>query len=742
MRIEPGVRLGRYTIIDLLAAGGMGEVYRATDQQLHRDVAIKVLPPHLLDDKPSLERFRREARAVAALSHPNILSIFDFGSEDGVQYAVTELLEGETLRARMQRERLAPRDALALLAEVAEGVAAAHARGIIHRDLKPENIFLTTSGRVKVLDFGLARSATGIFAARSPHAQTEIMPTEPGMVLGTIGYLAPEQITVRGTSPATDVFALGCVLFEMMSGHVPFERESSAQSMVALLHDPTPHLQVTGDALLRDIDALVQRCLEKSPEDRPRDAGELATELRALHGGERLSRRFQALQRKRVAPKLAAIAIALVVVASVAAWFVNANRQLDNGYDVRASDVRGDRETKRLLALALRADAEGNRPKAIQLLEEAGRRKSPTAFPPAFLSSFLDAAGNTKLADYWGREAMRRLDGASAYESLLARYLAEPSSNSSRELALAKSALDLRPGAWRLRLAAAHIYLAHRDREAARRELQQIDVRKPDDRRLMLVLADRASLGDADGAERDLRESALMRRPAFLHYTQARIAWSRGDTKRAAALFDRAAEDATSEGLGGMEAESTELAGMAWLRLGDWNEAQRRFARSAERARASGNELRAFSGTTLAAYAAYRGGDADERDRKYAQAAGIAPPAIGRCALRLLAMRTQSALWQSWPIDDLAREPALAPVLSLIRAREAALRGEADLARRELRRARVEGIDTSEVREEAELLADELGLASQLLPPDPPYPNILRWVAVFDLEARRRERLR
>jgi serine/threonine protein kinase len=710
----------------------MGEVYRAEDAQLHRDVAIKVLPTHLENDRVSLERFFREARAVAALSHPNILAIFDFGSENGVHYAVTELLEGENLRARLGRERLSLREAVQMTLEIADGVAAAHARGIVHRDLKPENIFITREGRVKVLDFGLARSAVPTSTAGS--GMTEMLPTEPGIVIGTLGYLAPEQLELRSPTPATDVFALGCMLFEMLSGALPFERASQAHSMVAVLRDPPPPLKLTGDPLARDLDALVQRCLEKDQQVRVRNAGELASELRGLLAGERLSRNLRPPVLHRSNLRLLAIAaVALVTLSSLAgAFYFLRDTQLDNGYDLRDSDVRGDAQTKRLLGLALRADAEGNRPKAMELLEEAWRRPSATPFPPAFLSSFSDAAGNLERSTYWATEANKRLRGASAYESLLARYLAVPSSNSQQELALAKSALDLRPDAWRLRLAAAHIYLSHRDREAARRELQQIDVRKPDDRRLMFVLADRASLGDVDGAERDLRRSRLVKSPPLLHYTEARMAWSRGDMKQATALFDRAADDATNEGLGSIEVEARELAGLGLLRRGEWAEAQRRFAMSGPRARQLGLTYRAFTSAALAAYAAHRAGDAEERDRKLLDAASIASGEPPPPSLRLLAIRMKSPVWTSWKSEELARAAS-----SLVHARELWAAGDADNARRELRRARAEGIDTSELREEAELLAAELGAPSQLLPADPPYPNILRYLAIFDLESRR-----
>jgi hypothetical protein len=719
--LDPGTRLGPYTIVELVAVGGMGEVYRAEDGRLDRDVAIKVLPAHLSADRASLDRFQREARAVASLSHPNILAIFDYGEENGVQYAVTEMLEGETLRMRLARGRMSSKEALGVMLEIADGVAAAHARGIVHRDLKPENIFITSGGRVKVLDFGLARGGTGAFAARRPSAQTAALPTEPGLVLGTIGYLAPEQVDARTPTPPTDVFALGCMLFEMIAGTVPFAGSSNAHAMVSVLHDDPPHLEDS------QVDAIVQRCLEKSPHERFENAGELAQMIRGLWSGEAIP----PLSKRRLrAPYSNVALIALVVLMiATAAFFVlrHRNRLLDHGYDLRASDVRGDAETTRLFELALRADAEGNRPKAIELLEEAWRRSSKTALPAAFLSSFHDASGNDEISRDWASKALQRLDGASPYESLLVRYLVEPSDYSTQELALAKSTLELRPEAWRLRLGAAHIHLGHRERDAARRELQQIEPSKPDDRRLMLVLADRASLGDIDAAERDLRASRLVRRPPIYHYTEARIAWSRGNALRAMQLFDRAATEAAAEGLAPLEIESRQLAGVAALQLLRWEDAQQRLATCGVRARQASLEHRVFESAAYSAYAAHRSGDSEERDHRLREAAALKPPLEPFIALRLLAMRMGSAEWKNWSVVGAERETLL-----LIQAREAALDGDPERARLLLRRARAEGIERAEHREEAELLAAELGLPSTLLPPDPPYPNALRYLAIFD----------
>src|SRR5213594_488017 len=214
MPLPIATRLGPYEIIAPIGAGGMGEVYRARDPRLGRDVAIKVLPEHLSHDPQALARFEREARAVAALSHPNILAIFDLGTEQGMSYSVTELLEGETLRARIKRGSLPWRKAVEIGAALADGLAAAHSKGIIHRDLKPDNIFLTADARVKILDFGVARYRPAESAGEETLTQAV---TQEGTVMGTIGYMSPEQLRGTAVNPASDLFSLGCVLFEMLA---------------------------------------------------------------------------------------------------------------------------------------------------------------------------------------------------------------------------------------------------------------------------------------------------------------------------------------------------------------------------------------------------------------------------------------------------------------------------------------------------------------------------------------------
>src|SRR5258708_3892809 len=241
MPLSAGARLGPYEILAPLGAGGMGEVYRARDPRLNREVAIKVLPERLAGDPQALARFESEAKAVAALSHPNILAIHDFGSDQGVSYAVTELLEGETLRSQLGRAALPWRKAVEIGIAIADGLAAAHAKGIIHRDLKPENLFLTSDGRVKILDFGLAR-----WAPSSPSGPEAPTLTQEGVVLGTAGYMSPEQVRGTAADARSDIFSLGCVLYEMVAGRRAFSRETTAQTVAAILEGQPAELAAPG----------------------------------------------------------------------------------------------------------------------------------------------------------------------------------------------------------------------------------------------------------------------------------------------------------------------------------------------------------------------------------------------------------------------------------------------------------------------------------------------------------------
>ncbi len=257
----------------------MGEVYRAHDPRLERYVAVKILPERLARDPQALARFERESKAVAALSHPNILSIYDVGREQGITYAVTELLHGETLRSRLRRGALPWRQTAEIGAAIADGLSAAHLKGIIHRDVKPENIFLTADGRVKVLDFGLARWRPATPEKDATSAPTE---TEAGAVMGTVGYMSPEQVRGAGAEAPSDIFALGCVLYEMIAGRRAFARETPAQTMTEILEQQPPPLAEAGHPVPKELDRIISRCLEKNAAGRSQSARDLSFALKDL----------------------------------------------------------------------------------------------------------------------------------------------------------------------------------------------------------------------------------------------------------------------------------------------------------------------------------------------------------------------------------------------------------------------------------------------------------------------------
>jgi Tol biopolymer transport system component len=287
--VSPGTYLGPYQIVALLGAGGMGEVYRARDTRLGRDVAIKVLPAQFASDPERLNRFEQEARATAALNHSNIVALYDVGTHEGNPYLVTELLEGETLRERLHGASLAPRKAVELAIQIARGLAAAHAKDIVHRDLKPENVFITTDGAVKILDFGLAKLRPERVGAVTPapgDVTTALSGTTPGMVLGTTGYMSPEQVRGEAADQRTDIFAFGVVLYEMISGKKAFARDSVADTLSAILEQEPPDLSAIGHPVAPAVDRIVRRCLEKRPEDRFHSAHDLALALEAASTGE------------------------------------------------------------------------------------------------------------------------------------------------------------------------------------------------------------------------------------------------------------------------------------------------------------------------------------------------------------------------------------------------------------------------------------------------------------------------
>ena len=286
MALTSGTKLGPYEILAPLGAGGMGEVYRTRDTRLGREVALKVLPESFSRDADRLRRFEQEARAVAALNHPNILAIHDIGEQGGSPFIVSELLEGTSLRAELEHGPLPPRKASDYAAQIAQGLAAAHDKGIVHRDLKPENIFLTKEGRVKILDFGLAKLAPSPRGAKNESDGLTLTssPTEAGMVMGTAGYMAPEQVRGSAVDSRTDIFAFGAVLYEMISGKRAFRRDTAAETMTAILKEDPPELSNMDHPVSPGLERIVRRCLEKQPEQRFQSAKDLAFALEALSG--------------------------------------------------------------------------------------------------------------------------------------------------------------------------------------------------------------------------------------------------------------------------------------------------------------------------------------------------------------------------------------------------------------------------------------------------------------------------
>jgi serine/threonine protein kinase/Tol biopolymer transport system component len=277
--LAAGSRLGPYEILGQIGAGGMGEVYRARDPRLGRDVAIKVLPASLSSDSDRLKRFEQEAKAAGILNHPNITVVYDIGSHDGAPYVVQELLEGETLRSELAGGRFAPRKAIDCAIQIAQGLAAAHEKGIVHRDLKPENLFVTRDGRVKILDFGLAKLTQVDGSGSTSRLPTA---TEPGIVMGTLGYMSPEQVKGATADGRSDIFALGAVLYEMLSGRRAFEGGSTGEAMAAILKEDPPDLSQTNRNVSPGLERLVRHCLEKNPERRFQSSRDLAYDLETI----------------------------------------------------------------------------------------------------------------------------------------------------------------------------------------------------------------------------------------------------------------------------------------------------------------------------------------------------------------------------------------------------------------------------------------------------------------------------
>jgi TolB-like protein/tetratricopeptide (TPR) repeat protein len=284
MTLAAGTRLGPYEILSSLGAGGMGEVYRARDAKLDRDVAIKVLPESVAADPDALTRFELEARAVAALSNPHILAIYDFGTHEGISYAVTELLEGETLRSKLDAGPIPQRQAIDYGVQIAKGLWAAHEKGVIHRDLKPENIFIARDDHLKILDFGLAKRVEAVSPSDETSVPTASAHTEPGTVMGTMGYMSPEQVRGLPVDHRSDIFSFGAILYELLSGNRAFNRPTASDTMAAVLRDEPPELLESGRNVSFVLDQIVRHCLEKERRSRFQSARDIVFALSGASG--------------------------------------------------------------------------------------------------------------------------------------------------------------------------------------------------------------------------------------------------------------------------------------------------------------------------------------------------------------------------------------------------------------------------------------------------------------------------
>ena len=327
MALAAGANVDGYEVLGLLGAGGMGEVYRARDPVLKRDVAIKVLPAFVAKDPDRLWRFEQEAQAAAALNHPNILAIYRFGVFEGAPYLVSELLVGETLRQQLRHGPISLRKAIDLGVQIAYGLAAAHDKGIVHRDLKPENLFVTKEGRIKILDFGLAK-LTQPEADKDESAPTQTYQTDPGSRMGTAGYMSPEMVRGKLVDHRADIFAFGAVLYEMLTGKRAFQHSTSAETMTAILHEDPPSVSLIARNAPPGLQRVVHRCLEKNAERRFQSSSDLAFALEALsESGISSPSALQGPEQRRRRKALAwGIGLAAMVAATIATYYFVASR--------------------------------------------------------------------------------------------------------------------------------------------------------------------------------------------------------------------------------------------------------------------------------------------------------------------------------------------------------------------------------------------------------------------------------
>ena len=325
MTLNSGTKLGPYEIVSSLGAGGMGEVYRARDPRLKREVAIKVLPQSLSLDRDRLRRFEQEALATAALNHPNILAVFDIGTDENSPYVVSELLEGETLRDRLRSGSIPVRKTLDYALQIAHGLAAAHEKGIIHRDLKPENLFLTKDGRVKILDFGLAK-LTQTESGGHTSLPTLTHATELGTVMGTAGYMSPEQVRGVAVDARSDIFSFGVILYEMLSGKRAFHRETAADTMSAILKEDPPDLSETNRNISPVLERILQHCLEKNPEQRFHSARDVAFDLESVSNQSGSASRLRTVTDQRRSYWKQAVLALTVVLALAGTYYAARNK--------------------------------------------------------------------------------------------------------------------------------------------------------------------------------------------------------------------------------------------------------------------------------------------------------------------------------------------------------------------------------------------------------------------------------
>ena len=337
MPLTAGTLLGPYEILAPLGAGGMGEVYKARDTRLDRFVAVKVLPEHLAQNPEAMARFEREAKAVAALSHPNIMGIFDFSSQQGTAFVVMELLEGQSLRELLGQGPVGPRRATELAIQMAQGLAAAHAKGVVHRDLKPENLWITLDGRLKILDFGLAKQVSPLGSASGAPLQTEVLSrgnaTEQGMILGTLGYMSPEQVRGEAVDGRADIFGFGAVLFELLTGRKAFARATPADTLSAILKEDLPEVDGLSRPIPPGLRRILDHCLEKAPGRRFHDAEDLAFALENLASASSSQASFAtpfAPRNRRVTWLWGALGLVLAGAAGLLGWAARGGpRRLD-----------------------------------------------------------------------------------------------------------------------------------------------------------------------------------------------------------------------------------------------------------------------------------------------------------------------------------------------------------------------------------------------------------------------------